>query len=189
MTWSPLMRAACLGPEGSFTHRAALTLADGAELVLMDSIDAVLDALDAGRVEIAVAAIDSAAGPVAAVQAAVDQGRAHITARLALPVSFNLYRSPGDHAPLTGVFGHEKALAQIAGFLSQHRLRGEAMASNTAGLARLRDGPLPGWGAAGPPGLESVYRLVVTHTQLEGARANETHFVCLRRPGAGPSRT
>lgn len=183
------MRAACLGPEGSFTHRAALTLADGAELILLDSVEEVLAALDAGRVGIAVAAIDSAAGPVAPVQAFVEQGRAEITGRLALAVSFNLYRSPADDTPLTGVFGHEKALAQIAGFLSAHNLRGEAMASNTAGLARLRDDPRPGWGAAGPPGLETAYRLVVTHTQLEGAHANETLFVCLRRPGAGPSRT
>lgn len=182
------MRAACLGPEGSFTHRAALALADCAELILLDCVEDVLDALEAGRVEIAVAAIDSAAGPVAPVQAAVDEGRADITARLALPVSFNLYRSPGDDAPLIGVYGHEKALAQIGAFLSAHNLRGEAMASNTGGLARLRDQPRRGWGAAGPPGLESVYRLVVTHTQLEGARANETLFVRLRRPGAGPSR-
>ncbi|WBQ10361.1 hypothetical protein L2D01_00990 [Hyphomonadaceae bacterium ML37] len=183
------MRAACLGPEGSFTHRAALTLADGAELILLESIEAVLAALEAGDVELAVAAIDSAAGPVAPVQAFVEQGHAQITGRLALAVSFNLYRSPGDDAPLTGVFGHEKALAQIAGFLSAHRLHGEAMASNTAGLARLRDDPRPGWGAAGPPGLETAYRLVVTHIQLEGAHANETLFVRLRRPGAGPSRT
>jgi prephenate dehydratase len=182
------MRAACLGPEGSFTHRAALTLADGAELILLESVEAVLAALVSGHVEIAVAAIDSAAGPVVPVQAFVEQGRAQITGRLALAVSFNLYRSPGDDAPLAGVFGHEKALAQIAGFLSAHRLRGEAMASNTAGLARLRDDPRPGWGAAGPPGLESVYRLVVTHTQLEGPHANETHFVRLRRPGAGTAR-
>lgn len=183
------MRAACLGPEGSFTHRAALALADDCELVLLDTVEAVLDALEAGRVDAAVAAIDSAAGPVAPVQAAVDEGRAEVTARLALPVTFNLYRSPGDDAPLTGVYGHEKALAQIAAFLTRRNLRGEAMASNTGGLARLRDEPRPGWGAAGPPGLESVYRLVVTHTQLEGANANETHFVRLRRPGGAPSRT
>jgi prephenate dehydratase len=182
------MRAACLGPEGSFTHRAALALAGDCELVLLDSVEAVLDALEAGRVDAAVAAIDSAAGPVAPVQAAVDGGRADITARLALPVTFNLYRSPGDGAPLIGVYGHEKALAQIGAFLSRHSLRGEAMASNTAGLARLRDAPRPGWGAAGPPGLETAYRLVVTHTQLEGAHANETHFVRLRRSGAGTAR-
>ena len=182
------MRAACLGPEGSFTHRAALALAGDCELALLDNVEAVLDALEAGRVDTAVAAIDSAAGPVAAVQAAVDEGRAEVTARLALAVTFNLYRSPGDDAPLIGVYGHEKALAQIGAFLSQHTLRGEAMASNTGGLARLRDEPRPGWGAAGPPGLESVYRLVVTHTQLEGPHANETHFVRLRRPGAGTAR-
>jgi prephenate dehydratase len=182
------MRAACLGPEGSFTHRAALALAGDCELVLLDNVEAVLDALEAGRVDAAVAAIDSAAGPVAPVQAAVDEGRANITARLALPVTFNLYRSPGDGAPLIGVYGHEKALAQIAAFLTRHSLRGEAMASNTGGLARLRDAPRPGWGAAGPPGLETAYRLVVTHTQLEGAHANETHFVRLRRPGAGTAR-
>lgn len=182
------MRAACLGPEGSFTHRAALTLADGAELILLDSVEEVLAALDAGRVGIAVAAIDSAAGPVVPVQALVETGRAEITGRLALAVSFNLYRSPGDDAPLTGVFGHEKALGQITEFLSRNQLRGEAMASNTGGLARLRDDPRPGWGAAGPPGLETLYRLVVTHTQLEGPHANETLFVRLRRPGAGPAR-
>ncbi|KAA5803729.1 hypothetical protein F1654_07970 [Alkalicaulis satelles] len=175
------MRAACLGPDGSFTHRAALVLAAGCELVLMESVEAVLAALDDGSVDLAVAAYDSAAGPVEAVHEAVRTGRVEIEARHGLAVSFNLYRAPGDDAPLEGVFGHDKALGQIEAFLKAHDLKREALASNTLGLVLMRDAPRPGWGAAGPPGLENTYPLVVTHQRLEGETPNETVFVRLAR--------
>ena len=174
------MRVAYLGPEGSFTHQAALVLApDCARLDAKPDIKAVLHALHIGSVDYAVAAIDSAAGRIEATTAALSSGRAVSLGEHHLRVSFDLYRAPGDAAPLRRVLGHEKALAQIAGWLAASGARGEVVTSNTAGLARLAEQRELGVGAVGPAGLEARYRLVCAARALEGATETVTRFVLL----------
>ena len=172
-----------LGPEGSFTHQAAVRFETGALLTAKPDLDTVLAELQAGAADLAVAALDSAVGEIAATRAALDAGWAVELARLGVAVSFDLYRRPGDAAPLAGVYGHEKALAQIAPWLDANQVTGEALASNTAGLARVADEDRPGWGAAGPSGLAAKFGLEVTARALESPARNETVFVLLKRAG------
>lgn len=173
---------AYLGPEGTFTHQAAVALApEGAILRAMNSLEAVLDALLKDEADYAVAAETSAAGPIAATVAQIEAGRVDVEARHAIAVSFDLYRRPGDATGLVGVYGHEKALSQISAFIQARGLASRAVASNTAGLLEVRDRHEPGWGAAGPPGLAAKYELEVTERALEGPARNETVFVLLRR--------
>jgi prephenate dehydratase len=174
-------RLAYLGPQGSFTHQAALVLAGECALAPMADLDAVLAALKGGKAGLACAALDSGAGEIAATRAALDEGWAVERARTAIAVSFDLYRKPGDASALAGVYGHEKALAQIAPWIKAQALTGEALASNTAGLARVRDEDRPGWGAAGPPGLSEQFGLEVAARALESPARNETIFVLLAR--------
>lgn len=172
---------AFLGPEGSFTHQAALAFQTGAQLAALADLDAVLEALKSGAAELACAALDSGAGEIAATRAALDEGWAVELARTALDVSFDLYRRPGDSSPLTGVYGHEKALAQIAPWIAAQGAAAEALASNTAGLVKLRGEGRPGWGAAGPPGLAAQFGLEVAARALESPARHQTVFVLLRR--------
>lgn len=175
-------RLTFLGPDGTFTHQAALALAPpDVELSPMPDLDAVLAMLLSGQAAFAVAALDSAAGPIAATHEVIDSGQAEALDRHAIPVSFDLYRRPEDSAALIGVYGHEKAIAQCAAWISEHRLEAKPTASNTAGLAAVREGAAPGWGAIGPPGLSEAYGLAVCGQALEGPSRNETVFVLLRR--------
>jgi prephenate dehydratase len=177
-------RLVYLGPEGTFTHQAALALAPaGCDLVALESVNAVLAELSDGAADYAVAALDSAAGPIAETQAALETGGVEAIGRHALPVSFDLYRRRADNAALTGVYGHEKALAQCMSWIAGQGLKTRALASNTAGLAQVRDGGEPGWGALGPPGLAEAYGLAVCAQALEGPARNHTVFVLLRRAG------
>jgi prephenate dehydratase len=174
-----------LGPEGTFTHQAALALAPwDARLVAQPDLEAVLQALMSGAAGYAVAAETSAAGAIEATVQLIASGRAQVLARHAISVSFDLYRRRGDSAPLAGVYGHEKALAQISPWIKAHGLQTRVLASNTAGLAAVRDGGEPGWGAAGPPGLAAKYDLEVADQALEGPARNETVFVLLSRSSA-----
>jgi prephenate dehydratase len=171
-----------LGPEGTFTHQAALALApEGCALQAMSSLELVLAGLSAGKADYAVAALDSAAGPIELTHTAIESGSAEVIARHAIAVSFDLYRSRDDAAPLIGVYGHEKALAQCQGWIVRTGVEARAIASNTAGLAHLRDHAEPGWGAIGPPGLSDGYGLTVCDQALEGENTNHTVFVLLRR--------
>lgn len=172
-----------LGPEGTFTHQAALALSPpGARLIAEDSLEAVLAAVETGRADYAVAAETSVAGPIAATCEALQSGRLHAAARHAIAVSFDLYRRPGDTEDLVGIYGHEKALSQVSAFVAANALKTRPVASNTAGLLQVRDAAEPGWGAAGPPGLGAHYELEVTAHALEGPVRHETVFVLLRRP-------
>jgi len=171
-----------LGPEGSFTHQAALALAPKAcWLAPLESLERVLEDITAGEADYAVAALNSAAGPIRPTQEAIESGGVDVLGKHVLQVSFDLYRPPGDEPPLVGVYGHEKALAQCAAWITARTLRMEAVASNTAGLAKVRDRAKPGWGAIGPPGLATAYGLEVCGQALEGSSRNETVFVLLRR--------
>lgn len=177
-----MTRLVYLGPDGTFTHQAALALAPpDARLRPVDSLEQVLDAVISGAAEQAVAAETSAAGPIAATAQALAAGQVEAVARHTLDISFDLYRRPGDDSPLEGVYGHEKALGQISHWIEEQGLKSRAAASNTAGLVALRDGHEPGWGAAGPPGLSQAYALEVRAQGLEGRTRNQTVFVLLRR--------
>lgn len=184
----PLVMTVCvyLGPEGTFSHLAAQILApEGAQLQACDTLEAVLNALLAKEADYAVAAMMSAAGPIAETEAALKSGVVERLSEHGLPVSFDLYRRRDDTSALKGVYAHPKALAQISDWLSAHGCEGEAVQSNTAGLARLNEAPRKGWAAAGPPNLAEHYNLDVVARQLEGEQPNTTLFVLLRRaPGA-----
>ncbi|MFP4519525.1 MAG: prephenate dehydratase domain-containing protein [Oceanicaulis sp.] len=177
-------RLVYLGPEGSFTHQAAEALGAGTQRLARPDLSAVLADLRSGRADLAVAALDSGAGVIEATRAALDEGWAEEIGRIAVPVSFDLYRAPGDAAPLEGVYGHEKALAQIRPWMMRRALAGEALASNTAGLEKVRGAARPGWGAVGPPGLARAFALEVTGRALESPARHETVFVLLKRAGA-----
>ena len=154
---------------------------DGCEPAPLASLGAVLAAVSDGEAAYAVAALDSAAGPIAETHAALDSGCLEVIGRHTIRVSFDLYRKPGDSAPLAGVYGHEKALAQCAHWITAQSLKTRALASNTAGLAAVRDGVADAWGAIGPPGLAKAYGLAVCGQALEAPARNETAFVLLRR--------
>ena len=75
------MLTAFLGPEGSFTHQAAEQLVPQTSLLdPHDTLDSVLGALRGGAARYAVAAIDSAAGPIGETVAAVEEGWAQVLA-------------------------------------------------------------------------------------------------------------
>ncbi|WP_440957771.1 prephenate dehydratase domain-containing protein [Oceanicaulis sp. LC35] len=179
------MLTAYLGPEGSFTHQAALSLApQPTHLDPKAGLVEVLDALRTGAARYAVAAIDSAAGPIAETKEAVAEGWAEILGEHEIAVSFDLYRRRDDETPLIGIVGHEKALAQLRAYIDNNRLRTRVFASNTAGLTGIGNESEPGWGAVGPSGLAQAYGLRVAGRALEAPTRLVTRFVLLQRKPA-----
>lgn len=179
-----------LGPEGTFTHQAALALVPrGVEIYPRGDLETVLKDLREGQAEFGVAALDSAAGPIALTQAALDEGWATALATHDITVSFDLYRHPEDTRTLVGLYGHEKALAQVSDFIATHRIETRSVASNTAGLVAVRERARAGWGAAGPPGLAERYGLEVKAKALEGQSPHTTRFALLVRRPESPELT
>jgi len=181
---------AYLGPEGTFTHQAALDLARE-----HDDLRAAATAIDVVR---AVASGEADGGVVAletslegSVAANLDElmGTAGfvLAGERILPVSFALLRAPGDAAPLAEVSSHPYALAQCSGFIRERGLRVREAASTAAACRDLAAHPEPGLGALGPLTAAAVYGLDVEREGLEDAAGPITRFVLLRSHCPAPT--
>jgi prephenate dehydratase len=171
---------AYLGPEGTFTHQAALDLArPGDDLRPAATAVDVVRAVAAGAVDGGVVAFEnSLEGSVAEnLDEILRTPEVVLAGERALPVSFALLRAPGDDAPLRAVASHPFALAQCSRFLRENAL--EAVeAPSTAAAARDMTGP--GVGALAPVTAGAVYGLRVEREGLEDDAAPTTRFVVLR---------
>jgi prephenate dehydratase len=182
---------AYLGPEGTFTHQAALDLArEGDALAPAATAVDVVRAVASGEVEGGVVAFEnSLEGSVSAnLDEILRSPGALLAGERVLPVSFALLRRRDDDAPLRAVASHPFALAQCAGFV---RDAGLEPLETTSTAAACRDLSL-GVGALAPVTAAGVYGLRVEREALEDEAAPSTRFVVLRAtcpPPTGRDRT
>ena len=186
------MRAAYLGPQGTFSEEALLASApDGTEAVPLPTVDAVVRAVREGEVEVGVVPIESATeGSVdATLDALVEAPGVTITREVVRPISHALIaRTELPLERITTVASHPQALAQCARFLREELPWAAPMAWTSTAEAVLetaaRDEP---WAAIGTPRAAELYRCVVLREGIEGRAGNETRFVWLASAPAAPS--
>ncbi len=180
---------AYLGPEGTFTHQAALDLARGGDELrpAATAVD-VVRAVAAGAVAGGVVAFEnSLEGSVAEnLDEILRTPEVVLAGERALPVSFALLRAAGDEAPLRAVASHPFALAQCARFLREHRLEAVEAASTAAAARELASAPA-GTGALAPVTAAAVYDLRVEREGLEDETGPSTRFVVLRSRCPAPT--
>ncbi|MGX6449529.1 prephenate dehydratase, partial [Patulibacter sp. S7RM1-6] len=182
---------AFLGPEGTFTHRAALDLArDGERLVPLDHAEQVIAAVASGDAEGAIVAFENSLdGPVAAnldLLLATEE-EIVITAERVLPVAFDLWRLPGDEAPLRGVVSHPVGLGQCKRFIAAHDLLTRAASSNAVACREVAQAAEPGWAALAGPDAGEQFGLVARETGIRDDERAATRFLRLGRHCPGPS--
>lgn len=180
-----------LGPEGTFTHRAAHDLArPGEELAPLGSVPEVVQSVESGKAAAGVVAFEnSLEGPVPTNldELLLQTEKCVIAGERVLPVSFTLFRAREDESPLRGVSSHPFGLAQCSRFITERGIETRE-ASSTAGACRdLADSPSPGWSALGPPMAGELYELRVEAERVEDDDRAATRFVVLRTACPGPS--
>jgi prephenate dehydratase len=178
---------AYLGPEGTFTHQAALDVARSEDRLepAATAVD-VVRAVASGAAEGGVVALEnSLEGSVAEnLDEILRSPGALLAGERVLPVSFALLRAPDDDGPLRAVTSHPFALAQCSSFLRAGGLEPVEAASTAAAC---RDLGAPGLGALAPATAAAVYGLRVEREALEDGTAPATRFVVLRARCPAPT--
>jgi prephenate dehydratase len=185
---------AYLGPRGTFTEEALLTMpvSRGADLRALASASAAVDAVRLGEVDHALVAIENSIdGSVTGTldQLAVGEPLV-ITDEVVIRVRFALLVRPGT--PLAGVrrvATHSVAAAQCRGWIAEHLPQADVVpeASNTAGAQGVVAGTYDA--VIAPTLAAEVYGLEVLADDVGDSDEAWTRFVLLSRPGPLPAPT
>lgn len=187
-------RYAYLGPEGTFTEAALLSLpgAAAAERLAFTTVPSALDAVRSGQVELAVVALEnSVEGSVPTTLDELATGEAlQIVGEVHLPVEFALLVRPGTgFADIKTVASHPHAQPQCRRWLAAHVPDAEwrAATSNAEAAQHVADGlydaALAGSFAAARSGLTALASSI--HDVADAV----TRFVVLSKPCAPPAPT
>jgi prephenate dehydratase len=187
-------RFAYLGPQGTFTEAALLTLPDAAdaEHLPFSTVPAALDALRRSEVDTAVVALEnSVEGSVPTTLDELATGEPlQIVGEIHLPVSFALLVRPGtSFADVKTVASHPHAQPQCRRWLAANVPDAEwrAATSNAEAAQHVADGlydaALAGEFAA------ARYGLSVLATEIHDVADAVTRFVVLQRPCVAPEPT
>ncbi|SDC53862.1 prephenate dehydratase/chorismate mutase / prephenate dehydratase [Sanguibacter gelidistatuariae] len=188
----PGLRLAYLGPEGTFTHEAALGWArslaadpesPSIDLVPLRTVADVYAQVASGEVSHGVVAIENSVegyvvpslDAIVAAQDVVAIDEAFVT------ITFDAFALPDDGGPFMQVSSHPHGLAQCQDFIAERSLVTVPATSNAAACRDIEPGQL----ALGPRICGEIYGLR-THTRsVEDFRGARTRFLLLTsRTGA-----
>lgn len=188
------VRYAYLGPEGTFTEAALLTLPEAASVEAMPypTVPAALESVRRGQCAAAVVAMESSVeGAVTATIDELASGEPLVIVReLLLPVGFALLVRPGTGLDdVKTIASHPVAEPQCRRWLGEHLpdARWEAATSNAQAAGQVRDGIYDA-ALAGSFAAER-YGLTVLAEPVHDVVGAQTRFVVVTLPGPTPPPT
>lgn len=176
-----------LGPQGSFTHQAAVeasasigpTLGRKVALVPCDQAIRIVDAVEAGRGWGIIAWENNVEGPVIPnMDALIDSTNVAGFGRTSLSIVFDAFVRP-DYGDLTTISAHPHGLAQCREFIRGTGLREEAASSNAAACRDLRRDQV----ALGPRICGTLYGLETCKSDVQDYQGARTDFLLLAPRG------
>lgn len=179
------MRYAFLGPAGTFSEEAVLTLdVPDLEPVSCATIGEVFEAVERGQAEGGVVPIEnSIEGSVpATLDALVFDTQLEIQQELVLDIHFSLVAGPDTTlAQVTSVVAHPQASGQCRRWL-ERKLPGRPVTAANSNAEAVRIAvETPGVAALGPALAARIYGAAVLESNVEDYAGNQTRFVRIGR--------
>ena len=176
-------RIGYLGPAGSFSHEAVLTLGV-VEAVPFASIRDVLDAVATGAVSQGIVPLENAIeGTVSAtIDGLLFDHELVIEQELILPIRLHLLARPGvDVASLTRVASYSHALAQTRSFLATMPHATPVEVTSTSQAAQETASSDEPWAAVGSAVAAELFGLEILVPDIADHEGNATRFVVVGR--------
>ena len=175
-------RVGYLGPEGSYSHEAVLTLSD-VEPVAFVSLEDLLGAVGDASIDQGLVPIENALeGTVSAtIDGLVFDHDLVMIQEIVLPIHLHLLARPGvTLSEITKVRSFVHALAQVRSFVHERRLETHHTSSTSQAARDVADSSEP-WGAIGSSLAATIFGLDVVAADIGDHPENVTRFVLVGR--------
>lgn len=184
------VKVAFFGPEGTFTHQAALKhFGHSAHVVPMSAIDEVFREVEAGACQFGVVPVEnSTEGVVTHTLDSFITSGLRISGEVVLRIHHNLMVSDVTKKDsISRIYSHAQSLAQCRKWLDANYPNAEriAVASNAEAAKRMRSE----WNAAAIAGetAAKLYGLQIIAEKIEDLPDNSTRFLIVGNQDVGPS--
>ncbi|WP_029460427.1 prephenate dehydratase [Solidesulfovibrio alcoholivorans] len=171
-------RVAYLGPEGTFSHLAAMAaLGHSPDFLPQTTIPDVFAAVAARRADLGIVPMENSLQGT--VGQSLDNFQIHdvfIQAEISCRVSHSLLSTENDLAAVTTVYSHPQPLAQCSGWLRAHLPHAKIVPTDSTAAAAARVAGEPHAAAIGHVRLAAMHTLRVLASPIEDLPDNWTRF-------------
>ena len=183
------LRVAYLGPDGSYTHAAALKHFGGSvQTEAAEGIDGVFRLVEVGSADFGVVPVEnSTEGVVGQTLDLLLRSPLTIGGEVQLPVHHNLISACSDLAGVETVYGHQQALAQCRKWLDNHLPGVErlAVSSNSRAVTLCKE--KTNCGAIAGKMASELYGVPILAANIEDEPNNTTRFLVVGKLQSKPS--
>ncbi|OGF98203.1 MAG: hypothetical protein A3F83_10140 [Candidatus Glassbacteria bacterium RIFCSPLOWO2_12_FULL_58_11] len=172
------MKLDVLGPQGTFSHEAALALDPKAEIIFQRTIRDIFDHTASGGSDRGLVPLEnSVSGTIGDTLDNLTESELQIEREIIHPVIHHLAAISGGKK-VTAILCHPQSYAQCEKFIRTRYPEAEIIqtGSNGKSAERLREEGREDWAAVVPELAIKLYKLKVLHSQIQDNRYNVTRF-------------
>jgi len=185
------MRIGVLGPEGSYSEKAARQWSPGAEMIYFDDFEEVLIAVEAKYLEAGVVPLEnSLEGAVGLTMDSLLRLKVLIIGEVNLPIRNCLLGMGGSEIKV--ILSHPQALAQCRQYIRDHYPKAEVRTTGSTSHAAKLAQEFPEMAAIAGAGAAEKYGLIVLAKDIQDAAENVTRFAVVGNdivPATGRDKT
>jgi chorismate mutase/prephenate dehydratase len=181
------LNIAYLGPEGTFTHLAAIRkFGKKPQYVPSESISEVFDKVEKGEVDYGVVPIENSIEGV--VNYTLDMffaSQLKVCAEITLNISHSLIGKPGRK--IKRIYSNPQVFSQCRKWISRHLPNTELIPTSSTAKAALAIKKDPSGGCIGNKILADIYGLRILSSAIEDSPSNITRFLVISKNDSPPS--